>query len=88
MNQRRTVYFSGQVQGVGFRATAQRMAAGTSLTGWVRNLTDGRVELLVEGAPALVDRLVEGLRERFEITDLESNTGAATGEFASFELRY
>lgn len=43
------VYFTGQVQGVGFRFTAATLAEGFAVTGWVRNLYDGRVELLAEG---------------------------------------
>src|SRR5688572_25537300 len=41
------VFYSGRVQGVGFRYTAKQLAAGFDVTGWVRNLPDGRVELLV-----------------------------------------
>lgn len=43
------VYFSGEVQGVGFRFTAQHFAQKLGLTGWVRNLHDGRVEMEVQG---------------------------------------
>lgn len=44
-----TVLFSGHVQGVGFRYTAKTVAAGFELTGTIRNLPDGRVELIAEG---------------------------------------
>jgi acylphosphatase len=63
--ERRTVYFSGNVQGVGFRNTTVRLSVGTGLAGTVRNLTDGRVELIVEGNPAEIDELVGRLREYF-----------------------
>ena len=46
---RRHLFYSGRVQGVGFRFTAQRIASGFAVTGWVRNLPDDRVEMLVEG---------------------------------------
>jgi acylphosphatase len=49
------VYYSGIVQGVGFRYTAQSLARQFTVAGWVRNLPDGRVELLAEGEPAEVD---------------------------------
>ncbi len=50
MGTRRTrVFFGGRVQGVGFRATARRLARSFGVTGFVRNLPDGRVELLAEG---------------------------------------
>ena len=46
------VIYSGRVQGVGFRYTVRRIAAGYEVTGWVRNLEDGRVELQVMSAEA------------------------------------
>ena len=50
---------SGQVQGVYFRAACQRMAWQRGVTGWVRNLDDGRVEAVFEGAPDDVQHLVD-----------------------------
>ena len=44
------VHYSGRVQGVGFRYTAKQVAAGYEIVGTVRNLSDGRVELVAEGA--------------------------------------
>lgn len=44
----RHVYFSGRVQGVGFRYSAKRIASGFDVTGWVKNLPDGRVELFAQ----------------------------------------
>jgi acylphosphatase len=49
------VHYSGQVQGVGFRLAARRLAQGFPVAGFVRNLSDGRVELVVEGQAADVD---------------------------------
>ena len=46
---RKTVFFSGRVQGVGFRYTAKTVATGFEITGTIRNLPDGRVELVAEG---------------------------------------
>ena len=57
------VYYSGQVQGVGFRATAASIARRhPSVRGWVRNLADGRVELLADGPPDAVDAFLADLR--------------------------
>ena len=53
--ERRRVIYAGRVQGVGFRFTCQRLAEGFAVTGYVRNLADGRVELVAEGEPAAVD---------------------------------
>ena len=51
----RKYLLSGQVQGVGFRFFAQRVAARHQVTGYVRNLADGRVEAVAEGAPSSVE---------------------------------
>jgi acylphosphatase len=54
--ERRRVLYSGRVQGVGFRATCQWLAGGFDVVGYVRNLPDGRVELLAQGDAAEIDR--------------------------------
>ena len=57
------VYYSGYVQGVGFRATAVSIARRhPAVRGWVRNLADGRVELLADGLPEAVDEFLADLR--------------------------
>jgi len=58
----RHVFYSGQVQGVGFRYTALRLAQCHAVAGTVRNLADGRVELVAEGEAAEVDRFLDALR--------------------------
>lgn len=55
------VYYTGRVQGVGFRYTAQRLAEAYPVAGYVRNLRDGAVELLVEGEPEQVEALLAAL---------------------------
>ena len=57
--ERRRVLYSGQVQGVGFRATCRWLAGGFDIVGYVRNLPDGRVEVVAEGEAAAVQELVE-----------------------------
>jgi acylphosphatase len=56
---RQRVIYSGIVQGVGFRYTTQRLARGVAVAGFVRNLPNGTVELVVEGEAAEVQRLRE-----------------------------
>lgn len=52
------LYISGRVQGVFFRAETQKTATGLQLNGWVRNMEDGRVEVLLEGEDSSMDRMV------------------------------
>src|SRR5215469_10192606 len=61
--QRMTVYYSGRVQGVGFRYNAKSVAAGFEVTGTVRNLTDGRVELIAEGMRAELEEFRVAIRD-------------------------
>jgi acylphosphatase len=56
------VLISGQVQGVNFRAACQRMAWHYGVAGWVRNLSDGRVEAVFEGPARDVQRLLDWAR--------------------------
>ena len=53
------IIVEGRVQGVGYRANTRRMANQLHLKGWVRNLRDGRVEIMVEGEKEMVERLIQ-----------------------------
>lgn len=59
---RRRVSYDGRVQGVGFRAECCRVADGFAIGGTVRNLDDGRVELLAEGAEPVVEQFLAAIR--------------------------
>jgi len=59
------VIFAGHVQGVGFRFTAHRMAARHQLTGFVRNLGDGSVEMVAQGSAGDIDDCIEDIKESF-----------------------
>ena len=91
-----TVYFTGRVQGVGFRYTAVSVARRFAVAGYVMNLPDGRVELVAEGMPAEVRAFVDGVREAMggNIRDVTTDTGQANGEFGdpsdpgAFKVRY
>jgi len=87
---RSTVYYTGHVQGVGFRYTTHSIARNHEVTGYVRNLPDGRVELVVEGAPHETDTFLEAIRDRLtnHIRDERHDIGPATGEFTTFEIRH
>ena len=61
--ERVTVLYSGRVQGVGFRITVRQVACGYDVTGTVRNLADGRVELIAEGTRAELKAFLSGIAE-------------------------
>jgi acylphosphatase len=85
---RRRVHYSGRVQGVGFRFTAEAIALRFAVTGFVRNLRDGRVELVAEGTAAQLDRLQQAIKEAMHgnIREANATDTPATGEFTSFRI--
>ncbi len=85
---RQTIYFSGRVQGVYFRATTCDIAGSYDVAGFVRNLPDGRVELVAEGEAAELDAFVAAIRtaKRGFIDDVAVEAGSATGEFSGFAV--
>ncbi|RME39444.1 MAG: acylphosphatase [Planctomycetota bacterium] len=87
---RRTVYFSGRVQGVGFRFTTERVAADFDVTGYVRNLPDGRVELVAEGTAEELDRFVQAVERAMAgyIREVHVSESSATGQFSTFRIAY
>lgn len=60
---RKHMYISGRVQGVGFRYSAYYAAQSLGLTGWVRNLYDGRVEMEVQGEDYVIERMLSQLNK-------------------------
>ena len=83
------IFYSGRVQGVGFRYTVKSLALGFEVTGTVRNLADGRVELAAEGMREELDAFQRAVQDsevgRF-IRQEEVNWGGATGDFRGFEI--
>jgi len=59
---RKHIYFSGRVQGVGFRYQSAWMARRLGLTGWERNCSDGRVEMEVQGEPSVIEDMLAELK--------------------------
>jgi acylphosphatase len=86
----RQIWFSGYVQGVGFRFTAQRVATRCRLTGYVRNLDDGRVEMFVQGTPDNIDQCLVDLGETFGsyIRDVKKADGTLSSSYTSFIITH
>jgi acylphosphatase len=82
------VRFYGRVQGVGFRYTTRSLAARLPVTGYVRNLPDGSVELVVEGAAADVERLLQGIAGELGqyIRSQDLSVQPSSGQFSTFEI--
>jgi acylphosphatase len=84
------VEFSGRVQGVGFRFTAERFARDYGIIGFVRNLSDGRVELVAEGEEQKLKDFLEAMRFDLDnyIEHYSQNWFDPTGEFKNFTIRF
>jgi acylphosphatase len=90
MKKRVHIYYDGRVQGVGFRFTAEYIAQELNLTGWVKNLSDGRVELVAEGDEGAISDLMNKVRERMRpfISDESTEWEPYKGEFKDFGIAF
>jgi len=91
MKKRVHVHYAGRVQGVGFRMTAEDAARELGVVGWVKNLRDGRVEVVAEAEEATLQRFLETIRNssmRNFIRDAEVSWSDASDAFSEFEIRY
>lgn len=89
MKVRAHVFISGRVQGVFFRSETRRKARRYNVTGWVRNLFDGRVEAVFEGEKENVEKLIEFCKRGppgARVTKTEVFLEAYTGEFGDFRI--
>ncbi|TFE68716.1 acylphosphatase [Methylacidiphilum sp. Yel] len=91
MNKQLKAYFSGFVQGVGFRATAKRIAQRYPLGGLVRNLKDGRVELIVEGEEQTIKEFIRELTHSYlqsYISHMDFLWGEPEGKYNHFYIAH
>ncbi|MFQ6094281.1 MAG: acylphosphatase [bacterium] len=90
MKSRAHIFVSGIVQGVFFRDFTQSNALSLGLTGWVRNLPDGRVEALTEGEKGDIEHLIERLKvgpSGATVDQVEVRWEEYQGEFTGFDVR-
>jgi acylphosphatase len=83
------IRYTGRVQGVGFRYTAQHLAKDFAVAGYVRNLPSGEVELVVEGAPEQVDGFLDALsRQLAGYIEQTLVQDVPPGRYKGFHIRY
>ena len=84
------LYFTGTVQGVGFRFTVEDIANSLTVSGWAKNLRDRRVEVVVEGEEEVLLEFLEKINQHFSryIKDTEIDWRPASGEFKDFQIKY
>ncbi len=89
-HQRLTMLISGKVQGVYYRASAAKKAAALGVTGYAKNLPDGRVEMVAEGPHPSLTSLRQWCNDgppAADVDRVDATESPATGEFTSFETR-
>jgi acylphosphatase len=85
------VFYEGSVQGVGFRYTVRQIATGFDVTGWVRNLRDGRVEMQINGADDEVRAFLDAIDQselRAHIRKQDATPLPDAPPMRGFEIRH
>jgi len=88
---RARVFYSGRVQGIGFRYTAEKLAQDRGLVGWVKNLPDGRVEILCEGPKDRIEFLLRDIQQSAlgpHIKKTQCDWEKPTHEFKEFCIEF
>ena len=82
------IFYSGTVQGIGFRYTVNRLADPLGLNGWVRNVNDGRVEILAEGPRGTIEEFCRQIEEHFGgyVHHKDIDFAAAEGNLTKFKI--
>jgi acylphosphatase len=85
------IFVSGRVQGVFFRDTARRKAKKLKLNGWVRNLSNGSVEILAEGEKEKLEELIRWAKKGpilARVDKIKTNWSDFSGRFKKFEIKF
>ena len=84
------VFYSGRVQGIGFRYTVLDIARQLKVCGWVKNLDDGKVEVLAEASEDVLNDFLQQINQHFSryIQDADIEWLPAGGEFSDFQIKF
>ncbi len=84
------VFYSGNIQGIGFRFATLDFAQKLSINGWVKNLADGRVEIVVEGQEKILQVFLDKVGKQFQnyIKDVKLEWQKPIEEFKNFEIKF
>ena len=90
MKKQAHVHYSGRVQGIGLRYTVQDIARELGVTGWAKNLDDGRVEMVAEAEEEILKDFLSRVKQHFSryIQDIEVDLRQASGEFRDFGIKF
>jgi acylphosphatase len=82
------IFFTGRVQGVGFRFTAEQVAMRYKLTGFVRNTSDSRVEILLQGEEQDIDNCIEDLQQTFAVRNAQVEQVDFDSSYDDFRITF
>lgn len=90
MKKQLRLFYSGRVQGIGFRYTVQDIASQLKVNGWVKNLDDARVEVVAEAEEDLLNNFLQQVNQHFSryISDVNIEWLPASGEFRDFQIAF